>query len=200
MGSFYRFFLHLTRVRFVINKQSTIHDIMSLKKKHVKQLWIYKCVRYRSWGGSGGERAIKQTDGGGCCLTPRGQQHLVSSQETRGGEREREREKEMHFQNVNVSSRLPMTVTYVGQKEEEDFKNLRSHPADYQLLCMGAWKGILLACTSDTDCKKKGKAATPSARADAKLSICPLRYRWKLRQHAESVCYTRTLWPAGNVE
>lgn len=104
----------------------------------------------------------------------------------------------MCFHSVNVtpvSPWLPMKVTYVGQNEE----NLEPRSAVHQLFYMGARKGILLACASARD-HKKAKPAAPSACSDAKLSVCPLCYYWKLRQHAESICYPRTLWPAHNVE
>lgn len=88
-----------------------------------------------------------------------------------------------------------MKVTYVGQNEE----NLEPRSAVHQLFYMGARKGILLACALARD-HKKAKPAAPSAYSDAKLSVCPLCYCWKPRQHAESICYPQTLWPAHNVE
>lgn len=79
---------------------------------------------YINWGGSGGEWVIKLTDGGEAA-----DWHPGVSSIWRPPGRERAREREMHFQNDNVtkvSSQLPMMVMYVGQKEEEDFRN----PAD----------------------------------------------------------------------
>lgn len=104
----------------------------------------------------------------------------------------------MCFHSVNVtpvSPWLPMKVTYVGQNEE----NLEPRSAVHQLFYMGARKGILLACALARD-HKKAKLAAPSACSDAKLSVCPLCYCWKPRQHAESICYPQTLWPDHNVE
>lgn len=47
---------------------------------------------------------------------------------------------------------------------------------------------------------KEAGRPPPSVYADAKPSTCPLCSRWRTTQHTESVCYTRTFWPARNVE